>query len=93
MEEIKGPKGDKGDKGDIGTVIFITNVPTGCLLAYGGSRPPVGFLMCDGAEINRASYSTLFAVISTKFGDGDKISTFKLPDMRDKMGVNWVIKT
>lgn len=43
-----------------------------------------GFLRCDGAEVSRENYSVLFAVIGTKFGEGDGVNTFNIPDFRGR---------
>jgi len=48
---------------------------------FAGLTAPVGYLMCDGSEISRATYSTLFAAIGTSFGIGDNSTTFNIPDM------------
>ena len=41
-----------------------------------------GFLLCNGAEVSRASYAKLFARIGTTFGAGDGETTFAIPDYR-----------
>lgn len=43
-----------------------------------------GFLRCDGAAVSREKYSVLFAVIGTKFGAGDGVKTFNIPDFRGR---------
>jgi len=59
----------------------FAGVPPGTILAYGGTRPPPGFLMCDGQDYRRTSHPGLFAAIGTAFGapDGDR---FNVPDLR-----------
>jgi microcystin-dependent protein len=56
--------------------------PTGVIQMYGGSTPPVGWLLCDGRStgISRTIYSGLFAVIGTTYGAGDGTTTFNLPN-------------
>jgi hypothetical protein len=51
---------------------------------YGSARSitPSGYLLCDGSLVNRTSYSRLFNVISTIYGNGDGSTTFALPDLR-----------
>jgi microcystin-dependent protein len=63
---------------------------TGEMRMYAGSSAPVGWLLCDGSEVSRATYSTLFALISTTYGVGNGTTTFNIPDMRARvpMGVN-----
>lgn len=45
---------------------------------------PSGYLVCDGRELSRATYATLFAALGTTHGAGDGITTFNLPDLRDR---------
>lgn len=45
---------------------------------------PYGWLLCDGREVSRTEYSALFNIIGTKFGNGDKINTFNVPDLKDR---------
>jgi microcystin-dependent protein len=59
-------------------------VPTGAILAYGGSSAPTGFLIGDGSAISRATYAALFAVLGTTYGAGDGSTTFNLPDLRGR---------
>jgi hypothetical protein len=37
------------------------------------------WLVCNGAEVDRAAYAELFQVIGTQHGAGDNVSTFNLP--------------
>jgi len=61
-----------------------SSAPIGSIMAYGSSTPPTGWLIADGTAVSRATYSDLFAVISTNFGEGDGVTTFNLPDLRGK---------
>lgn len=54
--------------------------PIGSVMAYTMSTSPDGWLICNGANINRGTYAGLFAVIGTTFGSGDGINTFTLPN-------------
>ncbi len=60
-------------------------LPTGMIVPFGGSSAPAGFLLCDGAAINRATFATLFAAIGTNFGIGDGVTTFNLPDLQGRL--------
>lgn len=42
------------------------------------------WFLCNGQEVNRVTYSELFALIGTNFGQGDGTTTFNLPDYRGK---------
>jgi microcystin-dependent protein len=59
-------------------------VPTGTILPFTGTTIPAGFLPCDGAAVSRLDYAALFAVIQVSFGEGDKVATFNLPDLRGR---------
>lgn len=56
-------------------------VPTGTILAYGGTSAPSGYLLCDGSAVSRSTYAALFAVIATAYGAGDGSTTFNVPNM------------
>lgn len=58
-------------------------LPAGMITAYGGSSAPTGWLICNGAAVNRLTYSKLFAAISTGWGVGDGVNTFNVPDLRE----------
>lgn len=51
--------------------------------------PSGGWLECDGAAISRTTYSTLFAVLGTRWGQGDGSTTFNLPDTRGLFPRGW----
>lgn len=52
---------------------------------YGGSVAPAGFLLCDGSAVSRTTYSDLFEIIGTTFGQGDGSSTFNVPDLSGRV--------
>lgn len=45
---------------------------------------PYGWLLCDGRAVSRTEYSALFNAIGTKFGNGDNINTFNVPNLKDR---------
>lgn len=59
-------------------------VPVGTIQAFGGDTLsiPNGWLLCDGDQVSRSQYATLFEVIDEFWGEGDNVSTFHLPDLR-----------
>ena len=59
-------------------------LPVGSYIQFAGSQAPEGFLVCNGGEISRTTYSALFAVIGTTYGSGDGSTTFNLPDLTDR---------
>jgi microcystin-dependent protein len=61
-----------------------TAVPTGTVLPYAGSSAPTSYLFCDGSNVSRTTYATLFGIVSTVYGVGDGSTTFTLPDLRGR---------
>lgn len=62
----------------------IVQVPSGSILAYGGSAAPSGFFICDGSAVSRTTYASLFSAIGTTYGVGDGATTFNIPDLRQR---------
>jgi microcystin-dependent protein len=61
------------------------SLPIGTVLTHAGELPPEGCLICDGSEQLIAEYPELYGVIGTRYGAGDGLTTFNLPDLRDKV--------
>jgi hypothetical protein len=68
-------------------------VPAGTVVAFMGSTPPSGWLLCDGAEYEQSEYPVLFNAIGTQYGQSG--NRFNIPDLRgvfirglNDMGVN-----
>lgn len=60
-------------------------IQTGMVVAFSAnSAPKNGFLLCNGAEVSRTTYATLFAAIGVTYGSGDGSTTFNLPNLTDK---------
>ena len=73
-----------GDLSVTGTISGQNAFSTGDFVwSYASSK--TGFLLCNGAAVNRITYADLYAIIGTKFGTGDGSTTFNLPDMRGKV--------
>ncbi len=66
------------------TALAEGGVPEGTVLTWAGTPPPAGYLLCDGAEVSRATYAALFTAIGTAWGTGDGSTTFHLPDLRGR---------
>jgi len=60
------------------------SVPPGIISPYGAAAAPTGYLLCNGAEVSRATYSALYAVTADLFGAGNGTTTFDLPDLRGR---------
>lgn len=60
--------------------------PTGTILMWGGlkSAIPSGYLACDGSTVSRTTYAGLFGIIGERWGDGNNLTTFHLPDGRGR---------
>lgn len=58
----------------------------GVILPYGGTSPPVGWLLCFGQSVSRTTYSALFLVLGTTYGSVDS-NTFTIPDFRGRVPV------
>lgn len=71
------------------TYIDVTTLPVGSspgtIVPFGGATVPTGWLLCFGQAISRATYATLFTVVSTTHGVGDGSTTFNLPDLRGRI--------
>ncbi|WP_416139069.1 phage tail protein [Halomonas sp. HK25] len=50
---------------------------------------PTGWMKANGAAVSRSTYSELFAVLGTQYGDGDGFDTFNLPDLRGEFLRGW----
>lgn len=61
-----------------------TIFPAGMVIPFAGPAEniPAGWLLCDGSEVNRSTYSNLYNAIGVCWGTGDNATTFNLPDMR-----------
>ena len=61
-----------------------TLFPAGMIMAFAGPAEniPAGWLLCDGTEVSRTTYSNLYDAIGVSWGTGDNTTTFNLPDLR-----------
>ncbi len=63
--------------------------PIGVVRAYASNTIPGGWLKCNGQEVKRSVYASLFSVIGTTYGAGDGSTTFNLPDLRGEFVRGW----
>jgi microcystin-dependent protein len=64
----------------------IASIPIGCIIDFAGATaPPTKWLFCYGQEVSRTTYSALYAVLGTTYGDGNGSNTFNLPDLRGRV--------
>lgn len=75
----------------VGTLTASTggvSLLTGEIKLYAGSSPPsYPWLLCDGSIVSRSKYARLFSIIDTKYGAGDGLTTFSLPDLRGRVPI------
>lgn len=62
------------------TASGIIQIPVGLVLPFGGSVAPPGYLLCDGAYLDRTQYSNLFGVLGTTYGT-NTATNFRLPNL------------
>lgn len=65
---------------------ILSGVPIGTSIDFTGETPPSGYLVEDGSAVSRTTYARLFAVIGTKYGEGDGVTTFNLPNRPASVG-------
>lgn len=63
--------------------------PSGTIKQFGGSTAPTNYLECNGAAVSRTTFSALFAVIGSTYGNGDGSTTFNVPDFRGYFPRGW----
>lgn len=56
--------------------------PVGQISAFGGTKIPKGWLLCDGHEEKKSDYPALFSAIGSNWGAASNENNFKLPDLR-----------
>ncbi|AZO96796.1 hypothetical protein D7D81_16605 [Halocella sp. SP3-1] len=66
-----------------------TDIPAGSVFWFAAQDPPSSYLECNGAGISRTTYSDLYDVIGSIFGEGDGESTFNIPDLRGEFIRGW----
>ncbi len=60
----------------------VMAVPAGTVVYVCSHHAPRGYLKADGSAVDREQYRKLFNAIGVRFGSGDGVSTFNLPDLR-----------
>ena len=66
---------------------YACTFPIGAGCDYYGTTAPTNYMFADGSAISRTTYSELFAIIGTTYGEGDGSTTFNLPDKRERVSV------
>lgn len=81
------PNGGSGDNGSPHVDKLdgpLAPTPAGVIVAFGGIKPPDGWLLCDGSAVSRDQYPALHGAIGSIWGDGGDGDgpLFSLPDLR-----------
>ena len=71
------------------TVVEITPEATsvGMVAWFALDNAPPGYLKANGQTVSRSTFSALFMAIGTRFGTGDGMSTFNVPNLQDRMSI------
>lgn len=62
-------------------------LPVGAIIPYASDTIPENWLICNGQEVSRTTYSILFGIIGTTYGVGDGSTTFNLPNLKGRVAV------
>jgi microcystin-dependent protein len=83
-----------GNEPDISPSQWQSGLPgaeiTGVIKQYAGVTAPAGYLLCNGAAVNRTTYAALFSIVGTLYGIGDGSTTFNIPDLRGRVAVGYL---
>ena len=60
-------------------------LPVGAIIPYGGETAPPQYIFARGQALSRSTYSLLFSVFGTKYGAGDGVSTFNVPNLQGRV--------
>lgn len=73
----------------ISSIQTASGLPSGSIQPSASVSIPNGWLPCDGSEVSRTSYATLYAAIGSNYGPGDGSTTFDLPDARGRVLIGY----
>ena len=72
--------------GGVGPQGALGGLPVGTMVDYGGIVEPEGWLFCFGQIIPRTGiFAPLYESIGERWGAGDGVTTFQLPDFRGRV--------
>lgn len=60
-------------------------IPVGGTVMWMSNTIPSKWLLCDGSQISRITYKSLFDIIGTAYGVGDGSLTFNLPNLKQRL--------
>lgn len=67
-----------------GNVTLSDTTPVGSIFAFAGKNIPNGYLLCNGAEIDKVAFAKLYAVIADLYGTATDMEKFKLPNLASR---------
>jgi len=65
----------------------VNAVPAGMQMYFGGLVAPSGFLVCNGGAYKQADYPYLYGAIGVRYGTGNGIDEFQVPDLGGRVVV------
>lgn len=80
VRSVNGVNADASGNVQLGNLVAIP----GEIKWFAFNTAPDGYLVCNGANVSRTTYASLFNAIGTTFGSGDGSTTFALPNLIDK---------
>ena len=71
--------------------IYMSGVPVGTIIAWSGTKAPVGYLECAGQIFSQNTYPDLFAILGHLYDGTAQLDSyqFKLPDYRGEFLRGW----
>ena len=92
------PQGEKGEFDGVRSVngikpnsagnvdiVIPSSIPVGAVIALASNHERSEYLLCNGGEVSRSTYASLFAAIGTTYGGGNGTTTFNLPNLTDRV--------
>ena len=64
----------------------------GMVVMYAGSDAPTGWLVCDGSEVSKTTYASLYEIVGDAYGTPTDTGNFLLPNLSKLAGVMYIIK-
>lgn len=65
----------------------VGGLPAGTIVMTAAASAESGWLLCRGQAVSRVTFANLFTKIGTVWGVGDGITTFNLPDLRQRIPI------
>jgi len=71
-------------EGTTGEVSGLPYIAPGTIFPFAGTTVPSGYLLCNGQEVLKSNYHSLFQALGTVWGVATDSTKFKLPDLRGR---------